>query len=483
MTTEEFVGARLRKEYQDIWPVIRLLLYRTDANGKSGMFNRKTMRSRLLSLVRSTVYHGVKVKRKVPLRDSICLSNTMVKSERYLGLLEELYQTRDIVTFWTYLEVNGEFFRKRDALHQQIFTSRSLCIGESIAGDSLNRCAEKFYDMALELLENHKCCEDEYALVQQQLSALQAAVNRRVEEVQTELRRNRVKLFITVNQYNLDDLVIILACRKEGIWTKELCHHSNCICKTTDVKEKEKLLLSDNLQSFAYVHESCQWSKADEAFCRKHGKYAPLYKDFCITTVGYPEVTRTEIGESLKRYPCKDAIVYFVVPTIILKDLTANQERSKATAKEIEEAMRLKEEICRNIGQAAQKLGAKVYVRYHPTEAKSYRSPREAKLLEQLGFEELSSSQDDFVRAVCESGIAIGHETSAFTRALLYGCKCYNIVWREDQVYDFCGLNIDNACFEELADITFEKEPGGMSIDAIDIEALCAYPVDTRTVE
>lgn len=477
MTSEEFVGTELRQKYDDIWPVIKLILYRIDASGKSGLFSydgtwpeNTSVKGRVLRPIRAFFYFIKKCTSPSVAADGIYASDTLLESDRYKGLLKELYEKHNIIGSCAFYNVDKESVSKKGELEKKIWDSRRLFFCESVSGNAVKLGAENTYDLFLRLIQESKVCEDEKARVDDTLKELRRAVLCRLEEIGAYLQKEKVKCFITTNQYNLRDVITIMACRKVGIWTKELSHHQNC---TIALEEWSMTDYVFQERPFSCVNESCQWSEADQEYCLKHKRVTALYGDLRYNVVGCPEVAKSEYIKNSSAY-CKENAVLIFMPTLYFfaqKEAGSLHEPTQEDFQRAADGIKvLLEKIC----VWAKRSRATVYVKYHPSESK-VRIDADREIIDACGFTVIST-RAEFVKAVCESRIAIGCATSALSVALTYGCKCYDIMMKETKTFDFCGINITQIKLDDIDDISFDIDERSGGIEPFDIEVLCSVP-------
>lgn len=485
MVAQEFIGKRLFQKYEDIYPVVRLVLYRCDPDGEGALFphdgdwsKTASVKHRLLNAARCVLYPMRKIFSSSPRRDTIFLSDTMLRIDRYRGLLAELYANCDVVASGAVSNIINRPIPGMGELNWKIFCSRKLFFGESVSGWTVKSAARELRNLFVELIEENRVCDDEFERVDRCLGMLRTAVNQRIDELGLVLKKARVKCFVTINAYNLRDVLTVMACRKAGIWTKELSHHMWCLISLDFFREESLAywFLRDHGKAFLPVNESCQWSGPEKIFCEKYGVFDPLYSDLQISVVGCPEVTRAEFEKNTAQYPKEDAIVIFV-PAIAR--LGEGGILPGGGVEQLQKIMCKNFELFRKTALLAEKYHMKVYVRHYPPEQK-YIPEEEKELLKALGFELLSASREDFLKAVCASKVAIGHMTSALTYALIYGCRCYNLViGGKDQRFDYCGLNIHDIKIDQIPDLSLDISEEAVPVNCInyiDVERLCSYP-------
>lgn len=478
MTIEKFIGSELRRKYDDIWPIVRLVLYHLDTTGKVGIMGldgewreQGSFRSKLVCPIRFIAYQWHRLFSVQKPGPSIYLSNSMLRIDRYTGLLEELYENYNIISPFSWSDINRETFLKKNDLQKKIYQSRQLYFGKSVSGQCVKTHVERIYDLFFELLSKNEVCNDRYEYVDRSLQMLQSAVNERIDEIVPRLKERQVSCFITINERNIQDVLIILACRRAGIWTKELSHQQNCMFNL--VRYDDKRFFDDNAKMYSATHESCQWSEPDKEFCIKYNVFDAVYNDFRISVVGCPEVTEKEYLINNKKYTKEDAMVIFV-PSVSYFMERRNKEAFGISQGAMQRVLGATEIIYNQVAKIAKERQMKVYIRYHPHEPIAI-IEAEKELVDALGFESLTT-REDFVKAVCSCKVAIGYITSAFDSVLLYGGKCYALILGEKEQYDFCGLGVQRIRPNEILNITLENCNEDGVVHSIDINQLCTYP-------
>ena len=480
MTAEEFIGDSLFQKYKDIWPIVRLILFLCSEKMESALFlydlgapGSTTTIHRIVMPARYLLYQMRKQFARRPKEMGIFLSNTILEIDRYRGMLDELYTNYDVVASGAVSDFIHRPVPELGLLNWKIFLSRRLFFGKSLAGEVLKNSVKNLQSLFVKLIKENRVCSTEFEKVDEALRILQDTAHERIDEISLLLKEAGVKCYITVNSNYLGDMIAIMACRKAGIWTKELSHHTWCLMELDYWKSIDDWLYSDHGKKLSFVNESCQWSIAEKQYCEKYNSFHAIYNDLRISVTGCPEVTQAEFSKNIKKYPKTDAIVVFV-PSIPY--IGGNGTIPQGDPEMLQKITSNNFNMYRKVALLAEKYHMKVYVRYHPSEEKCH-FKQEKELLAALGFELLSTSREDFIRAICTSRIAIGCMTSAFIPALIYGCKCYNLAYGgENRKFDYCGLDIHNISLNQILDITLDFTGNHMPVNYIDIDRLCSCP-------
>ena len=265
------------------------------------------------------------------------------------------------------------------------------------------------------------------------------------------LQDEKVNLFITINQYNLKDLLIILACKRLNITTKELSHHLHSVW---GVPDKGKRTLEE------YVDEFCVWNSSEKRFIEKYVTITSVVNTCRVNVAGCPELSYYAAKENMQKYGRKDAIILFVptYPVLLKREFLDEIVITDAERQYLRDRKR---PIFDAIYALASKGGLDVYIRYHPIDLDIIIED-DFEIANMYNFSLLSKSREDLIKGLCGSKYS----------ALAYGCECYNINV-DDAKYDFCGLCISSIDIDDIASLTIGKNKNEVEFEGyMDLEKL-----------
>ena len=470
MKIEEFLG-EYYNEYGDIYPIIRLILYRIDIRGKEGLFtydeilgSKPGKRQIMLAPLRFLGYGFLKITNSSGYgrkQRNVFVSDTFLKINRYEPLFEELNNSCKLVSA---LSVGGiglkHFFRNfyKNRL-------RIMDFGLSVSGSKLKKAVDNIFDYFMELLKENKTCSQDQK-VRLLLEELRVEAVERIDYLAGKFIRSGIDLFLTINQFNLRDVITIMACRKAGIWTKELCHYSNLAEFIADPAaiwngirdlgsdSKENYYFPNSNETFMFVHETCQWSSNDAEFFRKYRGIKNIFgENLKITGIGCPEITLKTVKE--KKWRNKENVLTIFVPVAVL--FLGEKIKNNFSKKDIEGVKEWSKKLYDDIKIVADRAQLEVWVRFHPSDPACFiESDKET--IEKNGFKILTLERKGFDEAVELSKYIITSCSSAMTIANIFGCKCYCINYFGEE-YDFCGMDIIEVKEKDISKLELvEKE-------------------------
>lgn len=452
----EFLGA-FQDKYENIFPIIRLVIYRMDVGGIKGLFGYEGETSklsckrgtRLLHKIARYVLMCFPIDLKYKGNNRILVSDTVLKLDRYNDMICSLQQEYDLFS----IVAQDSFNRcdKKWEVHPMIFN-------DSFSGRKLKESLIRTYEMFCNLIENEKNCEDEYQNVDIALGKLERTVNKRLLAITRKFKKKRINCFITINQFNLKDVLCVLACRKLNITSKELCHYSHCVAALGDNKpsylnEKNPYHFRGNKKSFMLASEYCLWSIHDIKFYNKYKKQRNIFGEpIIIKNCGCLEVVEFRYNE-LKVENEKNDIICLFVPEYGIY-FGGNYSNNNITQSDIHEIAKKRNHIYQKMRKIKEETGYSIKVRFHPFEPIEF-VQNEAEDIRKLGLELLSPSRDDLYKVLIRSKVIIASGSSTLILGYIFGCKCYCINVCGEK-YDFCGMDIHEVMVDDLDNISVE---------------------------
>ena len=459
LDARSFLGETLYQKYTDVYPVILLIIYRmgfywygihdyerdfmVPSENKSGI---KRLLKSLMAYGRETGITGDK-------RDKILVSDTLLCLDRCEDLLCELMSKYRVVS---YLKT-GDYWRSNKNLkgiQGKRWETRSIFVGESVPESGVEECVRDIKLFFEGLMDNDLNCQDSPEEAEILFSRLKTETKKRVDFLYNKLKKHRITQYITINQYNLRDVLTVMACRKAGIITKELSHYFYCI---TPVIQSEKSRYYED--KFFFTDECCVWNISEKKW---YEKYVSINENIFgdkikISCTGCPEITRDHYDSIALRIQKRNSLIYFV-PSVEYID------------GDYQASMKVRKDYFKEIYDLAEDLGIKVYVRYHPCEPQS-NIDMEKSLLSEYNFVLCPQGREKLNECLCESKIAITCKSSVAAVAHLFGCKVYNIIFGDEQ-YDYMGMDFENIKLEDIKEITFSEYNRSYPEECIDVDLL-----------
>ncbi len=452
MTTEEFYGEYLVNKYKSIYPLMRLVTYRLDA------FELKDPKSLLFyydggwgKSIKSLLYPFSGLARYFKKKSGsgdihVLLSDTILKSSRYGMLIDRIKKGNELIggicTWYNcgYLNRNC------------VLLDKNICLGKYIIPKKLKAEISNLYDYFDNMLKLGLKCEDDLEYVDSKLNYINKMIVEALEKTKKELTRRNVKLYITCNQYSVDECIMIMASRQLGIKTKEWQHHS-CYLYPKPCKPYEKIYNSlrfdENSQKYACVEVESLWSRADVNWMNKWGCDFICGKNAKYEIVGGLEIDENKIIQYINKYK-KNGIIFFV-PEAVFFDYDST----------------IKKRLNNQLEKLSNKYNLKVYIRFHPGEVQE----DYVKLCDEYGFEILQDTYEELIRGICSSWIGFGYCTSAIDVAKNYGLKMYQLDLF-DENFEIRGTSVETVRIEEISKLKIFFELGEIAADRVDYKLL-----------
>ncbi|MBQ3009222.1 MAG: hypothetical protein IJD80_06520 [Oscillospiraceae bacterium] len=435
------LGCRLEEKYNDIIPLLALCEYRLRTYRSYGTFDMMFSTEETtpaLKIYRTCLFPFAFIKNMLTSDkkdDKVMLSATILKNDRYRSLVADISKTCQVVktntmsdiVIWSPSQSLSEY------LHNT-FGGKRILNGKNITGTALKKAVINWLEFVLYLSENGKTCTDEAEKADHLLSCLKKNFEQRLDEITDALKNSGIKLYITINQYNMRDFVLISAFRKLGVKTRQLEHHASRFMHNT-----REL---DEIYRFCFVDEICCWSESEVDFHNNvysyecfTGKDSPL-----IYSVGNPEISYSDAVAATEKYPVKNRITFMVSGI-----LNSNDEKSLA------KQLALRNSIFSNLKKLSDEKNIKILVRYPPGIDMNFRRAEEQTLID-MGFEISPSDRNSLLSDICGSCAVIGTISSVLGLSALMGKKVYQVAG-ENEKFHITDKNIFTIKADEICNI------------------------------
>lgn len=458
----EFIGEEYVEKYSDIMPIIRVIVYHLDVGKKDALFypynnfylNRWSIKVIIYRIFGMLIYFMSIIYNLFTQNsesDVTLISDTLMYIDRYNDFVDEVIKNGTGQAILTQGASSKYFLELLHGKKNKYFSKRKINFGISVTGRNLNEKVEMVYDLFSELCQKQLMCTEKKELVEHALDELQVAANKRVHVIEKKVKKNKIKLFLTINQLYLNEALLIMACRKAGVWTKEISHFSECVVPISN--DKRHTYFDNNYTTnVMFVNESCQWNENEIGFYRKYRESTNIYNEnIILTAVGCPEIT-IQSGKAVALKQKKENIIMLVIPSEL--DYLGAEYRYIVTEETKTLLYKKREKLYEQIWKVATKFNMKVYVRYHPTEHCQY-IENERELLSRYGFI-LQTTRQELFEYLAKSRVVFG-KGSLLVAANIFGCETYAIRI-SDEKYDFCGMDISVVSVEQISQIDIYKE-------------------------
>ncbi len=439
------LGPELYKKYNDIIPLLSLCRYRVRTYKSYGTFDMMFSTeetSTALNIYRNLIYPFVCFRNKfskIPDGKKIMLSATILKNERYKSLLKDLSgceiirtNAKSDIMFYSNKQSLSEYFKSLFGKNKKILSC------DTVTGDELKIVISDWLKFTRNLDNSNIDCDTLREIMDFKLGTVRTIYNNRLNELISEIKNSCIELYITINQYNIRDFLLINACRKLGIKTKQLEHHAS--------RFMHNIADSEDIYRFCYVDDICRWSNSEVDFHKNIYKYECFNGNArpFIYSVGNPEISYKDALKAKKDYPVQSRITFMISGIL-------NQTDSSSVKKQLD----LRNQIFDGLKKLSDKNGVKILVRYPPGLDMDFRKKEES-LLKELGFEISLSDRASLLSDICGSKAVIGTISSVLGLSALMGKYVYQIADKGEEYY-ITDKNIFTVSPEEIEYIDTEK--------------------------
>lgn len=422
LAAENLLGEKALQQYSDIFPVLSLIFYdAANRYPKTKSFNmlfnydeedmdlpNGVMRKVFTPLHRKELANRRKSAEKLPCREAVMLSHTFVHNLRYTKTLAEIRKHSDVTHFLSECDTRIIVNRNGVKFIPSSYTVKPVMWQGSISGAKLKEAVVVVERYFLDIIAQGQNCDADYEKTQQLFNALRTEYLCRIEMLTDTLKNCKISKYITINQYNLRDVMIITALRKLGIPTQQMEHHSSQCIYPADQKLP--------IHRFAYTDSFCCWSESDLHFHKTYMAYQPVFnQDIQLCAIGNPEISYENAKAEYEKYSVKNQIVYMMSAIINEKDEAL-----------VQSDFDMQQKIFAQLAQLGEKTGYDVLVRFPPAINPRMQSLC-APVAEKLGLKISQSSNASLMEDMCTSRVMFGTVSSVMSTAVIMGRKVYRI--------------------------------------------------------
>lgn len=363
----------------------------------------------------------------------LLFSNTFMRSRRYPVVREQIEEKCGCTAAMTFrdtirTEVPGMKDMVRESLRMDDGGAKPVFLPHfSIAGGRLQRAVMNYYALMCRQTFGQEAVPE--AETDAALAALRAAYPARVGMLAGALRKAGLRAYITVNQYNLRDLLMIHACKEAGITTMQQEHHAVEFCGTQFDPENP-------MQRLSFASHYGYWSRKEEQFHRTVFRYDNLLyppEENRYIASGNTEMTYEQAAAAQKRYPVRRKLTF----------MTAGNEKE---AFRTEEALAAYEEwrwaVFRGLRELGERQHITICLRYTPFREMYFRE-KEIPTLKGWGFEISESVPENLMEDMCSSLAVMSSTSSVLGTARPLGKLIYRVRYMDLRV-----VHIDDTVHE-----------------------------------
>lgn len=459
--TELRLGKERAEKYRAMEPLLQLAEYRLESakdDAEQGLIRlfdfdslhgKKPATQKMIRAFAPVLWAAMRIKYAfIPKADPRpVFSSSFTRNQRYAGIMKQMEQDGGCTQLVTFLDaVRIDKLDKKEMLRASLRLDAGrvkpvFLPGSSVAGRKLEKAAEEYYRRIRNMSFG---TEEEYAqeIPDELLDRLQDAYLGRVRwlkkylgEAEQNPGSKLPSLYLTVNQYNLRDLLVIAACRKLGVQTIQQEHHALEFIQFQFDADRP-------MYRFALAGSYGFWSPTERLFHQKVFRYDnPLYpaEDIRFLVTGDTEITYEQALGYLEQYPQQRKLT-FVTPGVDLETFRTQEEFDTYAA--------WRWKVFEGLRVFARKQNVKVCIRYRPGKEQVFREKEIPTLLE-WGFEISRSVPENLMEDLCSSMAVMSSATSALATARLLGKPIYRI---ED--WEVTWIHVDDSVHEvRLADL------------------------------
>ena len=479
LTANEFLGGdSFVKKYEYIYPIIRLILYRLDTWGRSGLNpydgknpeDRLDIKHKLLAMSGKFFYCFYRLCCREKSDSNIMLSETIFKIGRYKHMNKELLQNKSVYRFCSEANCSAWSIIKDRQTGFQWKMLTPLYVQDSVTGKRVKKAAYATFDFFETLLKDNKKCKEEETTVNMLVDELQAAVIERVDFLCGIIQKRNIQAFVTFNQYNLSDFIFMMACKKMNVKRKVYFHYGFAHAPVRSNASYISELWADDKQSWDVNNELCFWTKSDILWWEKHGKKENWYGEkMKLQVIGCPEVTKSLLGSYRKKYPKSNIVTVSAPMCAAFSNKFDNGVKNVTyTTSDLEELKKWKKNIYYQFYKMAEKNNVKVNIRYHPSEP-IFSRELDKDLMEEFGFSISEDTREGLFKSASESIATFGHSTSFSVISYIFGAKTV-LIDLDDVEYDLCGYNMDIVQVEDIAEYVIKNDNTDHPDECFDLE-------------
>lgn len=456
--TEKSIGKNLREKYSEIGTLLDLITYRMEDIGEDyryalsrllafdTLYGKKALTRLAAGLLAPVLWMLSKIRnRKIPKADPrLIFSNTFLLSARYPAAREQIERETGctaVLAFSDLLKREGaeQKINLKSSLKPQIWNCRPIYLrGRSVCGSALQKALIRYFSVACDPAVPAEERTEER--IEKLLRALKRAYLKRTEHIENCLRKENCTLYLTVNQYNLRDLLIINACKNLGIRTVQQEHHAMQFCRVLFDENHPRFRLS-------IAGEYGFWTRTEKLFhekvyCYENSLYRPEEIRFRVT--GNPEMSCDDAEKFREQYPPERKLTFMIAG---LPEAELEEAREQYT--------KWRWEVFKGLKELAEKQNVIISIRYPPYQEMDFRE-KEIPVLKKWGFRISESVPGNLMEDLCTSCAVMSSVSSVLCTARIFGKLTFRVAeWEiayvhvDDEVHEVTPAGIPDIVIPE----------------------------------
>jgi len=467
---EEILGKELTEEFRGIEALIHLIDYRMvdavdDCNYAcrrmfqfDSLMGKKAKTRAVAGVLSPVIWYLSKIQnRKAPKADPrLVFSNTFLLSARYPAAREAIEKDTGctaVLTFTDMLKLEGknQQLNLKASMKPEKYAKRPVYFpGWTIAGGKLGKAVMNYCET---VYGANKTKDPEK--IRGALQTLEAAYQARIRKIENALRKaGDCALYVTINQFNLRDLLMIHACKNLGIRTMQQEHYAAQFSWMPYSEENK-------MDRLSFAGEYGFWNEMEKRFQeRVYTCVSPLYQSeelrFFVT--GNPEISR-EQAEKLRAQYKPERKLTFMLASHQNHELVGIEDKYIAWRWGVFKALK----------ELKEKQNLIINIRYTPYKEIEYRE-KEEPTLKEWGFSVSDSVPGNLMEDLLTSVAIISSTSSVMSTARLFGKLVYRV---ENYLYPYVHVddNIHEVKISEIPDIVI---PEGIenTVPEIDLDGI-----------
>ena len=414
------LGEEYMREYADIFPVLSLIfldintryistgrfeaLFSYDEEPASGLYG--TVAAVLRNIICKNLVSKAK---KLPKEKAVMLSSTFAHNQRYTSTLAEIKKLCRTTHILSPCDVRLAINRKGIKVNTMHYTVQPVIMCGSVSGSKVKDCVRGVAAFMAKLVENRETCAQHPEESRKLLSALQKAYSQRIGQLTDILSQYEIERYITINQFNLRDVMLLDVCHRLGIPTRQMEHHASW-CMHPSHRPVP-------IYRYAYTDSFGCWSDSDLKFHQKFYEYQPMFgQNVELYTIGNPETNFEKATAEYAKYTPKNQIVYMVSGIM-------DENDEKLFNSNFDMQMR----IFAQLKKLGEKTGWEILVRFPPA-INPKMMAKCTPILEEMGIKVSTSAPGTLMEDMCTSRVVFGTISSVLSTAVIMGRKVYRIV-------------------------------------------------------
>lgn len=443
---EQLIGAERAKVYEDIFPILVLIYYRSinePLYGTQRLFDfdvrkwgRDSFREVYFRTQATIVYRLLQLRwlGKPHQEPKVLLSNTFLRSRRYPAIYKEIDENYGYKAVVSVCDIAQEQLKKNflrgiaGALQVKYSSDHPVFVGYNVAGCRLQRAAANWLNYLVK--EEKSDVRTDYLLAE-----LQKAYKARLHKLERILQKHSIRFYMTVNQYNLRDVILLHACQRVGIKTIQVEHHAMQFTG-------RNFSFTNRNYRLSFAQNYAIWSQSDLEFHHRTLIYDNILANAPtrFMVAGNPEISYEAAVKFSQKYPIRRVLTFMTA---------AREPDDLIDPKKWQEIAQWRMSIFHALKQLSDRQNIAIRIRYTPFQEMDFREVEREQLLS-YGFEISESVPGNYFEDICSSMAIMSSTSSVLATSRLFNRLTFRV---EDP--DLTYLSVD----PEIIDIRVDEIP------------------------